>query len=120
MDKNAAERKGKTMAHAMTERHLQLETVAFQGTGGVSAENGSKGFHPAFMDQDTRFVYLSCFADGRPAPFHLLDGLPEELVLDRGLGGRVKTVKASVISGFVFDGCFLTREEAAERVSTMH
>jgi len=104
----------------MTERHLQLETVAFHGTGGVSAENGCKGFHPAFLDRDTHCVYLSCFADGRPAPFHLLDGLPDEVVQDRWPGGRVKSAKASVISGFVLNGCFLTREEAAERVSSVH
>ena len=108
------------MTHAMTERNLQLETVAFHGTGGVSAENGSKGFHPAFMDADTSAVYLSCFADGRLAPFHLLDGLPEEVVLDRNTTGRVKSVKASVISGFVLEGRFYTREQAALRVSITH
>lgn len=108
------------MTHAMTERYLQLETVAFHGTGGVSAENGSKGFHPAFMDAETSAVYLSCFADGRPAPFHLLDGLPDEVVLDRNTTGRVTAVKASVISGFVFDGCFYTREQAAQHVSVAH
>jgi hypothetical protein len=104
----------------MTERRLQQETIAFHGTGGVSAENGHRGFRPAFLDQDTHDVYLSCFADGRLAPFHLLDGLPDEVVLERAAGGRVKTVKPSVISGFVLNGCFLTREEAAARLSTLH
>jgi hypothetical protein len=104
----------------MTEKLLQMETVAFRGTGGVSAENGRKGFHPAFLDQDTQSVYLSRFADGRPAPFHLLDGLPDEVVLDRGPTGRVKSVKASVVSGFVLDGRFYTREQAALHVATVH
>lgn len=108
------------MAQVMSERLLQLETRAFQGTGGISSENGHRGFRPAFLDQATAHVYLSRFADGRPAPFHLLDGLPEGLVLDRDAAGRVKAVKATVVSGFVLEGRFYTREEAARRMDTMH
>jgi hypothetical protein len=69
------------------------------------------------MDTQTRAVYASCFADGRPAPFHLLDGLPDEVVLERQPCGRVRSIKASVVSGFVLDGDFFTREEAAARVA---
>jgi hypothetical protein len=68
------------------------------------------------MDLETRAVYPSCFADGRRAPFHILDGLPDELVLARSACGRVAAIKPSVISGFVRAGLFYTRDEAAALV----
>ena len=101
------------MEQMMSELRLQQENVAFYGTGGRSQENRRSGFLPAFFDAQTEIIYPSRFADGRPAPFHMLDGLPEEVVLARATSGRVKTVKASVISGFVRDGRFFTREAAA-------
>ena len=67
----------------MNHARLELENVRYAGTGGVSRENRRYGFRPAFMDLETAAVYPACFADGRPAPFHLLDGLPDELVLAR-------------------------------------
>jgi hypothetical protein len=55
---------------------LQTQNRQFSGTGGVSAENRAQRFRPAFMDRRTGEVYPSRFGDGRPAPIHLLDGLP--------------------------------------------
>ena len=101
---------------AMTESKLQLENRRYCGTGGVSSHNGHAGFRPAFMEAGTRAVYLSRFADGRIAPFHILDGLPEEVVVGRSAGGRVAAVKPSMISGFVRAGRFYTRDEAAALV----
>ncbi|WP_169198989.1 hypothetical protein [Aromatoleum buckelii] len=100
----------------MTERALERENVRFLGTGGISAENRCRGFRPAFRDAQTNIVYPSCFADGRRAPCHLLDGLPDEVVVARDAAGRVAAVKASVTSGFVCDGRFYTREEAAQQL----
>jgi len=105
------------MNQVMTERRLRQETREYRGTGGTSEEGRSLGFEPAFLDTETDLIHASCFADGRPAPFHLLDGLPHELVLARGLDDRVVTVKASVISGFVRHGRFYTRDEAASLAS---
>ena len=105
------------MGSAMTHSRLELENVRFAGTGGVSRENRRYGFRPAFMDLETTAVYLARFADGRPAPFHLLDGLPDELVLSRDAAGRVAEIRPSVISGFEQDGRFYTRDEAAEALS---
>lgn len=96
---------------------LANENRRFLGTGGRSEENSGLGFLPAFRDQDDGTVYRSCFADGRPAPFHLLDGLPEGLVA-RGESGRVIAAKGSLVSGFVRGGCFYTRDEAAAAVSS--
>ena len=105
------------MEHAMTEGRLMQETLAHRGTGGVSAESRSHGFRPAFMDLETSAVYASCFVDGRWAPIHLLDGLPNELVLRRDPFGRVAAIKASVVAGFVRGGRFYSREEAGRSVS---
>jgi hypothetical protein len=44
---------------------------------------------------------------------HLLDGLPDEWVVERDAAGRVRAIKDSVIAGFVRDGRFYTREQAA-------
>jgi hypothetical protein len=90
-----------------------LETARYRGTGGVSESNRSLGFQPAFIDRQPGTVHWSRCPDGRPAPCHLLDGLPAELVPARDEQGRVTRVKSSVLSGFVPDGRFYTRDEAA-------
>ncbi|MCB1939567.1 MAG: hypothetical protein KDF24_11715 [Rhodocyclaceae bacterium] len=107
------------MAHAMTANDLGRENRTFKGTGGVSRENRNLGFRPAFLDADTGAVYPACFANGMPAPFHLLDGLPDEVVLTRLPNGRVMAVKQSITSGFVCEGRFYTRQQAADRVTAM-
>lgn len=101
------------MKHLMTEKQLQHENQLFAGSGGRSQENRHLGFKPAFFDFATQTLYPSRFADGRPAPFHLLDGLPEEVIVDRAPSGRAVAAKATVISGFERNGFFYTREAAA-------
>jgi hypothetical protein len=101
----------------LSSRYLQLETAAHRGTGGVSAENRALGFRPAFRDTDTGQTYPSMFADGRPAPFHVLDGMPEPVVLARDRNGRVSRVLGSIVAGFLREGVFYTRAEAAALVS---
>ncbi len=101
----------------MTSMTLQQENHKYKGTGGTSQENSFIGFSPAFLDETTGMIYLSRFADGRIAPMHLLDGLPQELVIHRTPSGRVKAVKASITAGFVLSGQFYTREQAASAIS---
>ena len=101
------------MNTALTLVILRQENLAFVGTGGVSQENRSGGFRPAFYDRASGRAVLARFADGRPAPMHLLDGLPREWVVARDAGGRVSAVKDTVIAGFLRDGRFYTREQAA-------
>jgi len=101
------------MNRTLTKISLALETNHYRGTGGVSENNRSLGFQPAFIDLETKTVHWSRFPDGRLAPCHLLDGLPAELVRARDEQGRVTRVKSSVLSGFVHDGRFYTRDEAA-------
>jgi hypothetical protein len=100
----------------MTPQELQDQNQRFEDTGGISKDNGALGFLPAFCDTQTGTVYLSRFRDGRLAPIHLLDGLPEELVIQHTPSGQVIVVKASVMAGFVYGGRFLTREQAAQAV----
>lgn len=103
----------------LSQEVLKSENRKFFGTGARSEENRALGFRPGFMDVETGIVYLSCFSDGRPAPFHLLDGLPDEIVLNRNALGRVVAVKSSIVSGFVLERTFYTREEAAARASPL-
>lgn len=104
------------MPRALTVDRLRRENTVFQGSGGVSDCNRELGFRPAFLDTDTGIVYVSCSRDGIPAPYHRLDGLPEELIRERDDKGRVIAVKTTVVSGFERDGCFYTREQAANMV----
>jgi hypothetical protein len=101
------------MGHTLSETLLALETARFRGTGAASENNRCFGFQPAFIDRETGTVYVSRFPDGGLAPCHLLDGLPAELVLERSKQGHVTRVNASVVSGFVNDDHFYTRDEAA-------
>jgi hypothetical protein len=101
------------MKRLMNARLLKQENVAHAGTGGRSEGNCGFGFHPAFLDTGTFSIYLSRFADGRPAPFHLLDGLPDEVVLVRSASGRVLAAKPTLVSGFERNGFFYTRTAAA-------
>jgi hypothetical protein len=97
----------------MTLETLRQENLCYCHTGGISQNNCHAGFQSAFLDCATGRVYLSRFANGKPAPVHLLDGLPEELVLQRSAEGRITTVKETVVAGFLYDEHFYTREQAA-------
>lgn len=100
-------------------RILEKENEQFSGTGGVSGNNASACFLPAFMDSVSGRVELSRFVDGRIASCHLLDGLPEEWITQRDLAGRVKEISGAVISGFVRVGRFFTRQEAADFIARL-
>ena len=95
-------------------KRLRQENERFRGTGGVSAANRKHGFLPAFFDTDTGVVYPSRFADGRQAPVHVYEGLPSILFRRHGVGGKPKSLKSSVVSGFVRGQRFYTRDEAAQ------
>jgi hypothetical protein len=106
-----------TVKRVLSEAVLKQENAAHAGTGGRSEGNRGLGFRPAFLDFATQTIYLSRFADGRIAPFHLLDGLPDAVVADRLASGRVTATKATLISGFERNGYFYTRA-AARRAAT--
>jgi len=101
----------------MSRKALLEENRQFRGTTGVSGQNRSMGFRPAFRDLHTGEVYLARFADGSPAPCHVLDGLPAEVVECRDSLGRVTHAVASLVSGFLLADRFYTREQAAEHAA---
>jgi len=101
----------------MNEKLIQHENAVHAAGGGVSANNARLGFRPAFLDFATQRIYPARFADGRLAPFHLLDGLPDEVVAERSPTGRVLCAKSTLISGFVRNGFFYTRTAAAKAVA---
>jgi hypothetical protein len=50
---------------------------------------------------------------------HLLDGLPDEVIVTRLSSGRVNAVKSTVIAGFMRRQRFFTRERAARAMRLM-
>lgn len=104
-----------TCLQPITEEILALENLQHTGTPGVSANNRDQGFIPAFLDTETGNVYRSCYPNGRPAPIHMLAGLPEELVDSSNHSkGDHAVIKGSVVSGFILEQIFYSREEAAQ------
>jgi len=67
-----------------------------------------RGFRPAFFDFATCTVHRSCHANGCPAESHVLEGLPDEVVVVRSDCGRVVAVKSTLMAGFERDGYFFT------------
>ena len=105
--------------NALTPERLRRENSVFAGTGGVSQGNRSSGFLPAFYDAESGSVEVARFSDGAPAPMHLLDGLPEEWIQRQRPSGRVVAVKDSVVAGFLCQGRFYTREQAARAMKSL-
>lgn len=97
----------------LTQLSLRDENVLFDSTRGVSRNNRSAGFIPAYLNSATGERVPSRFADGRLAPVHLLDGLPEAWIAERDGDGHVTRTCPGIVSGFLYDGRFLTRDEAA-------
>lgn len=109
--------KHRNSPRSLSEATLKLENRIFAGSGGVSQANRDKGFVSAFRDSVSGRVYRSRFADGRPAPVHILDGLPNDVALNRDSNGRITAVKPTVVAGFEQAGRFYTRGEVAQLMS---
>lgn len=102
----------------MDRRLLRQQNRAYQGSGGVSRNNRSAGFSPGYLDSRSGEAMLSCFANGQPAPIHVLEGLPEAWVSQRDAQGQVLCARSGVIAGFIRAGRFYSREQAARAVAT--
>ena len=101
------------MKQEIIEGRLKIENLVYAGTGGISQENRVKGFIPAFLNQETGEVALSRFANGMLAPVHLLDGLPKTWMEEAEMMGTIRSINLNVIAGFVRNGFFYTRQQAA-------
>ena len=102
-----------SLCGVVTQMSLCDENVQFETTRGVSRNNRSAGFIPGYLNTTTSERVPSRFADGSLAPVHLLDGLPEGWIAERDRDGHVTRTHAGIIAGFLRDGRFFTREEAA-------
>ena len=104
------------MSRNYTVKKLHQENLAYAGTGGVSRNCRSERFQAAFRDTATGRVAVPRFENGKSAPMHLFCGLPDEWVDRRDDQGQVVALHESVEAGFVRNGVFYTRDQAAALV----
>jgi len=98
----------------ISEKSQQLinENIYFHNTGGTSEGNRKYNFVPAFLDFESGEVFISSFSNGQPAAVHVFDGLPSHLIVRRNEFDTPIRIKKSVVSGFIFENRFVTREQA--------
>lgn len=108
------------LPQSISNEALAEENLQYVDTGGVSKNNRGQGFVPAFLDTDSGYVYRSRFPDGQPAPVHLLSGLPGKLFNREGASSGQNAMKSSVVSGFLLEDIFYTREAAAIALKRIH
>lgn len=101
-----------------TQNRLRRENRQFADSGGRSGDlkcctSTNRTFVPAFRNDATGEVALSRLLDGRIAPIHLIINLPAAWAIARNARGQISAVCDSVVAGFVRDGQFFTRAEAA-------
>jgi hypothetical protein len=111
--KRTQERTGQQQG-VLSQRTLAQQNRVYAETTGVSVNCRSAGFVPAFHDTRSGRSEISRYADGSPAPLHLLDSLPVEWVSEYDAKGHVIAVRPGVIAGFLRAGRFYTREQAAK------
>lgn len=109
--------RARRMRGILSDQLLKTQNTLFGSTTGVSHNNRQEGFVPAYFDRTSGQAVISRFADGRPAPVHVLDGLPEEWIAQKDAAGHVTKVRAGVIAGFLRNDRFYTREEAVKALS---
>ena len=95
----------------MNQQALRKENALFAGTKGTSEGNAGAGFRPAFRDLTTGRVEYARFRNGDVAPVHLIEGLPMEWATRYSADGSVTELRPGIISGFVLNAKFYTREE---------
>ena len=97
----------------LSNQSIEAENRRFEGTTGVSDVAAALQLIPAFQDARNGRVEIARFANGLPAPMHLIDGLPDEWTLTRDEQGNPASLKCEIICGFLRGDRFYTREEAA-------
>ena len=104
--------RAKRLHGVLTQLSLRAENVLYAHTRGISQRNRAGGFRPGYLHRASGQTVLSRFGDGSPAPIHVLDGLPQSWVIRRDAVGRVIEASPEIVSGFIRDDVFYTREEA--------
>ncbi len=99
------------MCERFTDSLLPADAAGSVEAGGTGHAPAA-GFCPAFRDEADGEVYVSRHADGSCAPVHLMEGLPEKLVVERDTAGHPLALRRDVTPGYLYRGQFYTREEA--------
>lgn len=97
---------------ALSELALRDENALYAKTHGLSQNNREQGFRPGYLNCRSGESAPSCFSNGDPAPIHVLDGLPPSWIMARDLAGHVTQTVPGIISGFIRNERFYTRDEA--------
>lgn len=95
----------------MNNQTLRRENEEYAGTRGISENNAGTGYQPAFLDKRSGRIEIARTRVGLPATCHLIDWLPREWARTITDSGRVSSLRPEIITGFVRDGVFYTREE---------
>lgn len=96
------------------QNRLERENELYANSGGISQNNCSEKFMPAFKNSETGEIILSRYNNGARAPFHLLDALPTSWLQT---DSHKTDLKTCIISGFLLLGCFFDRQEAANFIA---
>ena len=92
---------------------VKAASQPYLGTCGESIEATRCQFLPAFIDREDGRVELARMVDGRLAPMHLICHLPVEWALQCDAQGHVIELKETIEAGFVREGRYFTRAQAA-------
>ena len=110
---NAARR---MLRRGLCQCELDAQNGEFAGTAGVSQHNRAAGFVPAYCNHADGQVLASRFADGSPAPIHVLEGVPDHWVEHRDSDSGLVRLKPTIEAGFLRDGRFFSRAAAKAAV----
>lgn len=93
---------------------VKTASAGYVGTCGESATACKHKFLPAFINRDDGRIEVARMPNGQPAPMHLICSLPAEWAARSDARGQVLELKSCIEAGFVRDGRFYTRDEAAQ------
>ena len=101
------------MATYRNQRAITAESEPYDGTCGESRVACQNRFAPAFCNRADGRVELARLPNGNPAPMHLITALPQAWAARCDAKGHVLALIDSIEAGFVKNGRFYSREEAA-------
>ncbi len=101
------------MARHRNQQAVTAESRRYSGTCGESELACQNQFAPAFCNRADGRVELARLPNGNPAPMHLISALPQDWAARCDDKGHVLTLIDSIEAGFVKNGRFYSREEAA-------
>ena len=93
---------------------VEMENSLYAGSRGVQSCTGIDDLTPAFLNTEDGKVEISRLRDGRPAAIHLIEWLPLEWADVIEMDGAIRELRPGIISGYVKNGLFITREDASE------